>query len=354
MARIPSRSTRSSRKKVAGRRKKPVRRARGIGPAPSKAARKKPSRAARTTPAPLPKPARSAPATAPAAAWPPPEGGAVLLEPLELIRRVLMAHDMLFLSRQLVYHVAAAEGVPHAFADPDQIRLVFTMLLEHLARRAPRGGRIAIKLTPALLHSLPAVEVQLSAIDRHLEQMDTRALLGKLFEQAADPESGVSLFECREVVARQHGRLWVNLPKRDQPSFHIVLPASEEAARLRSAEHQSFKYDITIANFSMVRKRFGIRKSQSLVDQIEHYVRSLVRHPMDMVMAASDKGIITTIYETQRGTAESMASRISQRLAKEVFRIGRRPVELSFHYHLSPLRAAHGAPQRTDDTKRSH
>jgi len=127
------------------------------------------------------------------------------------------------------------------------------------------------------------------------------------------------------------------MPKPHRPIYNIVLPASEAAASRPAEESQTFKYNISIANYANVRKRFGIKKSASLLVQIEHYVKSLVRYPIDMVMSVSDKGIITTIYETQKGAAESVASRISQRLGKEDFRIGKRPVELAFKYELSKL-----------------
>ncbi|HPQ80625.1 MAG TPA: hypothetical protein PLZ86_02760 [bacterium] len=270
--------------------------------------------------------------------WPPrEEDGARYFDALELVRRVLMAQDLLFLSRQVTYHVAASADLPSAWADANQIHYVFSKLVEHLVRRAARSSRISISLSSFALRSGPGVEISFASLDRNLAESDRNAFVAELFQGAPDSLSGVALSDCRQVVMRQHGQLWVDFPKPDRPVYHVVLPVSEEAAAAVPLAQQTFKYDIAISNYADLRKRFGIRKSHSLVSQIEHYVRSLVRYPIDVVLALSDKGVITTIYETQRGTAQTVASRISQRLGSETFRIGKRQVDLAFSYHLSPM-----------------
>lgn len=276
--------------------------------------------------------------------WPPHEdAGPRYFNTLELVRRVLMAEDLLFLSRQVTYHIAASAELPMAWADANQIQYVFSKLVEHLVRRATRSSRISISLSSFTLRSGPGVEISFASVDRNLAESERGAFLTELFQGNADSVSGVALAECRQVVMRQHGQLWVDFPKPNRPVYHVVLPISQEAAAAVPLAQQTFKYDIAISNFADVRKRFGIRKSYSLVSQIEHYVRSLVRYPIDVVMALSDKGVITTIYETQRGTAQTVASRISQRLGSETFRIGKKQVEIAFSYHLSPM--ANSSPE---------
>jgi hypothetical protein len=131
--------------------------------------------------------------------------------------------------------------------------------------------------------------------------------------------------------------MWADLPKPKQAIFRMILPTSEGAREQDTKPKQLFKYDISISNYANLRKRFGIKKSQVLVGQIEMYVRALVRHPLDIVTAVREKGTITTIYETPKGAAQSVAGRISQRLGSEEFRIGKKIVALSFKYNLSPL-----------------
>lgn len=269
--------------------------------------------------------------------WPSNDAGPRHFDVLDLIRHVFKAHDLLFLSRQVSYHIATTSDLPKAWADADQIQFVFSQIIEHLVRRAARASRVSIALAPFTLRSGQGIGISFSSIDRNLRDIDRQVFLTELFQGHIDAISGISLSDCRQVIVRQRGQLWVDFQKSNRPAYHLVLPISPETAALSPTAQQTFKYDIAISNYADVRKRFGIRKSQSLVMQIEHYVRSLVRYPIDVVMALGDKGIITTIYETQRGTAQSVASRISQRLGTETFRIGKRPVDIAFSYHLSPL-----------------
>lgn len=272
--------------------------------------------------------------------------GPVRFDPLSLIRQVLMAHDLLFLSRQVTYHIASEMDLPSVWADADKVQFVFSQLVEHLVRRSARGRRIDIGFRKFTLRGGDGLEINFAGADKHLGDKDEKGFITELLQGRVDEVSGVSLADCRQVIVRQQGQLWVDFPKPGTPIYHIILPATEQTAAMERASQQTFKYDISISNYASMRKRFGIKKSQSLVLQIEHYVRSLVRYPIDMVMAIGDKGVITTIYETQRGTAQSVASRISERLGSEKFRIGKKSVDISFSYHLSPLSPSPMARQR--------
>lgn len=274
--------------------------------------------------------------------------GVVHFDPLSLIRRILMTQDMLFLSRQMTYHISASSELPKIWGDPDRLSQAFSHLTEHLVRRADRDSRIDITLRDFSLRNGPGVKISFESSDRQLDDMDSQSFLDSMLHGRTDERSGISLYNCRQAILRQRGQMWADLPKPHRPLYHILLPASEEVAKQPYSEQQTFKYDISIMNFSNVRKRFGIKKSSSLVSQIEHYIRSLVRYPIDMVMAIGEKGMITTIYETQTGSADSVASRISQRLGKEEFRIGKRPVELMFKYRLSQLAPPDNEATRTE------
>lgn len=280
--------------------------------------------------------------------------GSRFFDLLDLIRRTLMAHDLLFLSRQVTYHIAADATLPLVYANADQVQFVFSQLIEHAVRRATAGSRISIALKKFILRNQQGIKLCICAVDRHLDSESSREFVGELFQNRPDAVSGVSLADCREVIGRQRGQLWVEINKPSHPDYYLVLPASEDEISADEAPHQTFKYDISISNYADVRRRFGIRKSISLVSQIEQCIKSLVRYPIDMVMSVGDKGIITTIYETQRGAAQSVASRISERLGSEKFCIGKRPVDVSFSYHLSPLASSATLHARENESKSSH
>ncbi len=285
-------------------------------------------------------------------AWPPSENRMALSSPLEMVRKTLAAQDMLFLSRQVAYHLSASSDLPKIWADPEEARRVLGKLLEHIVKRAPRRSNVDMELATHSLRSGTGVEIRLQSIDHRLEEVDASAFMATLYSPAPDDVSGVMLGELREMALGMQGRMWADLPKPGNPVFHLLFPTTEVSAEQPKSEHQTFKYDIQISNYASVRKRFGIKKSLSLVDQVERYVRSLVRYPMDMVMSAAEKGTVTTIYETQGGAAESVASRISKRLGKEEFHIGRRPVELTFRYKLQPLGVTQTGRSRESRTRR--
>ena len=245
---------------------------------------------------------------------------------LDIVRRTCAAHDFLFLSRQITYHISASADLKRVAGDEGQIEAVVSELLGHIARRAPYGGRIDIQIKESTLRQNPAVEVMFRSADEKAQDKET--FLKNLSQTTVEA--------CKGVLTKEGGLLSADLPELAHPSFKILLKTTA-AADLQPGDHEVFKYDISIKNIANVRKRFGIKKSESLVAQIEEFVKSLVRHPIDIVTAMRDKGIVTAIYETQKGAAQSVAGRISSRLGSEKFRIGKMEVDLAFGYRLSAL-----------------
>lgn len=272
---------------------------------------------------------------APAPAKPPRKRGVQQLDILDMLRRTFTAHDLLFLRRRITYHIASSSTLPHVRVDPDRVQAAMISLLEYLATHAPRGSRIGVHLDEVKLRSGPGVQIAFSGRDDGLHNVDKMTFMNRMYE--AHAPAGAALVSCREIISSQGGQMWADLPEPLRPVYFMVLPSSEIAAHARAVPQKMFKYDISISNYANIRKRFGIKKSLMLVGQIEMYVRALVRHPIDIVSAVRERGVITTIYESPSGSAQSVAGRISQRLGTEEFRIGKRIVDLSFRYKLSQL-----------------
>jgi len=256
---------------------------------------------------------------------------------LDVARRTCMKHDFLFLSRQLTYHIAATADLPQALGNEAQIEAVVSELVGHIARRAPHGGRIQIGIKETMWRQCPGIEISFRGVDYHIADLNRSTFLKQVLEGGVSDFSPI--LACREAITKAGGRFIADLPEPQCPIFRIILPTVEVSA-VAMGENNLYKYDIAIKNIASVRKRFGIKKSSSLVSQVEEFVRSLVRHPIDIVMAVHDKGTVTAIYETQKGAAESVASRISARLGLEKFQIGKKVVDLDFRYHLSALPSA--------------
>lgn len=256
------------------------------------------------------------------------------------IQRVCSTHDILFLQRQLRYHITASADLPKVFANPEQILVVLSNLISNAVKYAPRGGEIEIKIREVNLKQGSGVEVSIVNECEDFSERDRYRIFEKFCKGKVQSETkgeGLGLAVCREIIQNAHGQLWVDIPAKGKVAFTFVLPCSEIKEPIKSGSSQTFKYDITISNYAQIREKFGIEKSTHLLLQVEDYVRRLVRYPIDVVTAFEQSGTISAIYETHEGNASSVAARISQKLGSEVFKIGKSDVNLTFHYHLSVL-----------------
>lgn len=255
---------------------------------------------------------------------------------LRMLRDFLARYDHHFLKRQQTYHVAGSADIPYIRADAVQVRLVLERLVGFSASRAPVGGRIEIAVTETTFEKRKGVEVTISAKDSTLRGMDRVEFLRSLYTKgSADDPAGVMTFS-RQLIAAQRGQLWCEVGKRHTVHYHLFLPVAEET-RAAASTGQTFRFDIILSNYKLIRKSFGIKKAEGLLRHIESSVRSLIRDPLDVVIASLEEGMITVIYEAGPGAAESVSGRISRRLREENFRIGRRDVTLEFRYTLTVM-----------------
>lgn len=256
------------------------------------------------------------------------------------IQQVCATHDILFLQKQLHYHISASADLPKVYANPEQILLVMSNLISNAMKYAPRGSDIEINVKEVSLRQGAGVEVTVVNTCEDFTERDRYHIFEKFYKgKVADTNraGGLGLSICREIIQQAHGQLWVDIPSKGKVAFAFVIPCAEIKGPYKLPVHQTFKYDITLANYEEIRTKFGMEKSQSLLAQVEDYVRKLVRYPIDVVTAFEQSGIISTIYETEEGHASSVAARISQKLGSEHFRIGKSEVDVTFQYRLSTL-----------------
>jgi hypothetical protein len=263
--------------------------------------------------------------------------GKELLNILQVLQDVLLANDHQFLKRQQTYHVSASAALPLVYAEDKQLRLALDRLISHVSSRVRIGGRIEIGAAGSQAHGTPGVEIVISGKDPRLKKMDRSEYLRRIYSLDSKEGEGGVLVTCRQLIATQHGQSWCDIIKNRIVEHHVFLP--EQAKQLGAQEKpaQTYRYDIGIRNFANLRKSFGIKKSALIVSQVENVVRSLIRYPLDMVVSDPNEGLITTIYETAGSAAESVAGRISRRLANEPFHSGKKPLELNFRYSLTLL-----------------
>ena len=259
---------------------------------------------------------------------------------LQQIQQVCATHDQMFLQRQLHYRVIASADLPKAFANPDQIFIVISHLISNAIKFAPRATEIGIKVREVPLRQGNGIEVSVVNECPNFTEKDRYQIFERFYNNAKASESkvaGVGLAVSREIVQKSGGQLWVGIPSKGKVYFTFVLPCAETIPQAKPRGNQTYKYDITIANFKDLKENLGGEKISLLLQKIEESVRKLVRYPIDVVAAFEMNGIISTIYETNEGNASSVATRISQKLGTEEFKVGKANVPIVFKYHLSVL-----------------
>lgn len=262
---------------------------------------------------------------------------AAYFDMLQHIQQVCSAHDQLFLQRQLRYRVTASADLPKVFANPDQIFMVLSHLISNAIKFGPRGSEIEIKLKEVSLRQGAGVEASVTNESANFTEKDRYQLFEKFYNTKGSKVEGIGLAVCREIIQKSCGQLWVDIPAKGKVAFAFVLPCVEIDFPVDSKNQQTYKYDITIANYKEIKEQFGGDKSSLLLSRIEDHVRTLIRHPIDVVTTFENSGIISIIYETHEEHAGSISTRISHKLGSENYRIGKSPIEVTFKYHLSVL-----------------
>jgi PAS domain S-box-containing protein len=130
------------------------------------------------------------------------------------------------LSTQLAEAGAAikAEPLPAVMADPIQLHLVFKELLANAVRfRGERRPEIALRASCQNGMVETVVQDNGPGIDpRYHERIF--ALFQRLNAEA--PGTGIGLAQCKSIVERHGGRIWVQSWPGEGAAFHFTLPAA--------------------------------------------------------------------------------------------------------------------------------
>lgn len=254
-----------------------------------------------------------------------------------IVNEVLKAHDLLFLGRQLSYHVVTTSDLPKAFGAAEEAHAVLNELLSQSARHAGFGSKLEIELKGVKLREGPVIQISFLYEGKQAEEEARQRVVEQIYGDGANAALSGGLSAVRSLLKRAGGQLWLEFPKENQTAFLFNWPTFDFQAGGLQTRYGTCRYDIWLSDYSKIRQRFGITRARKLVQQIEEFVRSLIRHPVDMVISFPARGMITAIYESQEGAASTVATRISQRLKKEAFRLGRKNVTPVFRYRLSHL-----------------
>ena len=113
--------------------------------------------------------------------------------------------------------------LPTILGDPEQLRLVFSNLLDNASKYTPAGGSIALRVLHRTMHKVDVTVTDTGpGIPPELRE--------RIFEHSyrLQPEDsvgyGIGLATCQRIVRAHYGRIWVDSAGKQGSCFHVVLP----------------------------------------------------------------------------------------------------------------------------------
>lgn len=125
------------------------------------------------------------------------------------------------------------DGIPPVMADPGRVRQVLVNLLDNAVKFTPNPGRVRIRAR--VDPSEPShVRVSVSDTGPGMAPDVVERLFSRLFQEGTQTDAsrkglGLGLYICRELIARQGGRIWVESAPGKGSTFTFTLPIADEA-----------------------------------------------------------------------------------------------------------------------------
>lgn len=158
----------------------------------------------------------------------------VQLRPVFLSECILVALDTVrheARRKNLALTVQMDAGLPTAYADPQRVQQVVINLVNNAIKFTPDGGSIqvradVVKDPPGVIDMLCVSVADTGCGIRHEHQ---ERIFDQLYQvnRAADQNRGglgLGLYICRDLIARQNGRIWVTSRPGEGSTFSFTLP----------------------------------------------------------------------------------------------------------------------------------
>jgi signal transduction histidine kinase len=219
--------------------------------------------------------------------------------------------------------------LPLVYADPTRLRQILVILIDNAIKFTPVGGSVRVHATaPGEQSNVVTLEVSDSGpgIDPDM----TELIFARQFQADAALEGrrglGLGLFICKELVARQGGRVWAkNLPERGAV-FTVTLPVlslpnliAPLILKEASSAHALalIRVDSTVNNgwpSDVVRAEWS-RESRALI-------QGCLFRPSDALVPKSDSGGATEIcFVVAFGNDEGIAM-LTKRIREQFGQLG--------------------------------
>ena len=161
------------------------------------------------------------------------QGGQIVIEPqctsvAEVIGFAMSTLQGPALAKGVGLSVELGEELPLASADPTRLRQILIILLDNAIKFTPSGGSVRIR-ADALATEPDTLKIEVRDSGCGIDPAMTERIFDRLF-QASDPTLagrqglGLGLYICRELVARQGGRIWAASAPGEGTVLSFTIP----------------------------------------------------------------------------------------------------------------------------------
>ncbi len=143
----------------------------------------------------------------------------------QLCREVLadLSLQAAIVAKQQVLTSDLPPDLPKILGDPEQLRLVFSNLLDNASKYTPPGGHIALR---ALHRTMHKVDVTVTDTGPGIPPELRERIFEHSYRLQRDDTAGygIGLANCQRIVRAHYGRIWVDSAGKQGSCFHVVLP----------------------------------------------------------------------------------------------------------------------------------
>jgi len=172
--------------------------------------------------------------------------------------------------------------LPSVWADPTRVRQILIILVDNALKFTPENGEVKVKAH--ILEKDPSFLVfEISDSGCGISPDMTERIFERLY-QASDPASagrqglGLGLYICKELVARQGGKIWATSVAGNGSVFSFTLPVFSLSSLIAPALRKDDRAESPV---TLIVTEIGSKTgwlSENVRTEHSHWVRDVLRH----------------------------------------------------------------------------
>lgn len=145
-----------------------------------------------------------------------------------LMRDLLRRDELELQQAGLEVELEEKAGLPAVVGDTLRLTQLFSNLIVNARQAMPRGGRLSIRLAPALLRGEPAVSCTLADSGPGIPAEILESIFKPFFTTRATG-TGLGLAICARIVEQHRGEIRARNQRQGGAVFRVLLPAAKQS-----------------------------------------------------------------------------------------------------------------------------